>query len=131
MGVPEGALAPPAQDFADCWLSACRSPRRPVTPGFVADTGLALQLAEIGVILLMFGVGFHFSLKTCCLYARSRCPGLSRRLAVATALGMMLGLWLGGRSRQRGVRARAVGREHRGAARACRRATWSRPKRDG
>jgi CPA2 family monovalent cation:H+ antiporter-2 len=35
----------------------------PATPGFVADTELALELAEIGVILLMFGVGLHFSLK--------------------------------------------------------------------
>ena len=35
----------------------------PFTPGFVADTGLAMQLAEIGVILLMFGVGLHFHLK--------------------------------------------------------------------
>src|SRR5918995_4335731 len=34
----------------------------PFTPGFVADTGLASQLAEIGVILLMFGVGLHFSI---------------------------------------------------------------------
>ena len=34
----------------------------PHTPGFVADTGLALQLAEIGVILLMFGVGLHFTI---------------------------------------------------------------------
>ena len=37
--------------------------RRPVHPGFVADTSLAPELAEIGVILLMFGVGLHFSLK--------------------------------------------------------------------
>lgn len=36
---------------------------RPFTPGFVADTSLAPELAEIGVILLMFGVGLHFSLK--------------------------------------------------------------------
>jgi CPA2 family monovalent cation:H+ antiporter-2 len=35
----------------------------PHTPGFVADQSLALELAEIGVILLMFGVGLHFSLK--------------------------------------------------------------------
>src|SRR3979490_1949102 len=35
----------------------------PFTPGFIADPGLALQLADIGVILLMFGVGLHFSLK--------------------------------------------------------------------
>ena len=35
----------------------------PFTPGFVADQSLANELAEIGVILLMFGVGLHFSLK--------------------------------------------------------------------
>lgn len=37
----------------------------PGTPGFVADIGLSSQLAEIGVILLMFGVGLHFSLGAC------------------------------------------------------------------
>ncbi len=67
----------------------------PFTPGFVADTGLAMQLAEIGVILLMFGVGLHFSLKDLLSVRRIAVPGAIAQIAVATALGMMLGLWLG------------------------------------
>ena len=67
----------------------------PFTPGFVADTGLALQLAEIGVILLMFGVGLHFSLKDLMSVRKIAVPGAILQIAVATALGMMLGLWLG------------------------------------
>lgn len=67
----------------------------PFTPGFVADTGLAMQLAEIGVILLMFGVGLHFSLNDLLSVRRIAVPGAIAQIAVATALGMMLGLWLG------------------------------------
>lgn len=67
----------------------------PFTPGFVADTGLAMQLAEIGVILLMFGVGLHFSLKDLLSVRKIAVPGAIAQIAVATALGMMLGLWLG------------------------------------
>ena len=47
----------------------------PFTPGFVADTGLAMQLAEIGVILLMFGVGLHFSLKDLLSVRKIAVPG--------------------------------------------------------
>ncbi|MBN8804931.1 MAG: Kef family K(+) transporter [Sphingopyxis terrae] len=67
----------------------------PFTPGFVADTGLALQLAEIGVILLMFGVGLHFSLKDLLSVRRIAVPGAVVQIAAATALGTVLGLWLG------------------------------------
>ncbi|UKK83345.1 Kef family K(+) transporter [Sphingopyxis sp. BSN-002] len=67
----------------------------PFTPGFVADTDLALQLAEIGVILLMFGVGLHFSLKDLLSVRKIAVPGAILQIAVATALGVMLGLWLG------------------------------------
>ncbi|HWW57083.1 MAG TPA: YbaL family putative K(+) efflux transporter [Sphingopyxis sp.] len=67
----------------------------PFTPGIVADTGLAMQLAEIGVILLMFGVGLHFSLKDLLSVRKIAVPGAIAQIAVATALGMMLGLWLG------------------------------------
>ena len=67
----------------------------PFTPGFVADTGLAMQLAEIGVILLMFGVGLHFSLKDLLSVRKIAVPGAIAQIAVATALGMMLGLSLG------------------------------------
>ena len=67
----------------------------PFTPGIVADTGLALQLAEIGVILLMFGVGLHFSLKDLLSVRRIAVPGAIVQIAVATSLGIALGLWLG------------------------------------
>ncbi|MEP9377557.1 YbaL family putative K(+) efflux transporter [Aquabacter sp. CN5-332] len=67
----------------------------PFTPGFVADQGLALQLAEIGVILLMFGVGLHFSLKDLLSVKAIAIPGAIVQIAVATLLGMGLA-WLMG-----------------------------------
>lgn len=60
----------------------------PATPGFVADVGLAGQLAEIGVMLLMFGVGLHFSLDDLLEVKRIALPGAVVQIAVATALGM-------------------------------------------
>ena len=60
----------------------------PATPGFVADIGLSLQLAEIGVMLLMFGVGLHFSLDDLWAVRRIAVPGAIVQIAVATALGM-------------------------------------------
>ncbi len=60
----------------------------PATPGFVADVGLAAQLAEIGVMLLMFGVGLHFSLDDLMAVKRIAVPGAIVQIAVATALGM-------------------------------------------
>ena len=66
----------------------------PHTPGFVADTGLALQLAEIGVILLMFGVGLHFSIKDLLVVRRLAVPGAVVQIATATAIGAGLAhLW--------------------------------------
>jgi CPA2 family monovalent cation:H+ antiporter-2 len=59
----------------------------PATPGFVADMGLAQQLAEIGVILLMFGVGLHFSVSDLLRVRRIAVPGAMVQIAVATALG--------------------------------------------
>lgn len=67
----------------------------PFTPGFVADAGLANELAEIGVILLMFGVGLHFSLRDLLAVKNIAVPGAIVQIAVATLLGMGLGLWLG------------------------------------
>ncbi len=61
----------------------------PFTPGFVADSGLAQQLAEIGVILLMFGVGLHFSLATLWEQRRIALPGAVVQIAVATAVGAL------------------------------------------
>ena len=60
----------------------------PATPGFVADVELAQQLAEIGVMLLMFGVGLHFSLKDLMEVRRIALPGAVIQIAVATAMGM-------------------------------------------
>lgn len=59
----------------------------PATPGFVADVGLAAQLAEIGVMLLMFGVGLHFSLDDLMAVKRIALPGAIVQIAVATLLG--------------------------------------------
>lgn len=62
----------------------------PFTPGFVADTHLAPQLAEIGVILLMFGVGNHFSIGDLLAVRRIALPGAIGQVAVATVLGFGL-----------------------------------------
>lgn len=65
----------------------------PFTPGFVADQALANELAEIGVILLMFGVGLHFSLKDLLSVKAIAIPGAVGQIAFATLLGMGLA-WL-------------------------------------
>jgi CPA2 family monovalent cation:H+ antiporter-2 len=67
----------------------------PYTPGFVADQSLASELAEIGVILLMFGVGLHFSLKELWSVRLIAVPGAIVQIAVATAFGVGLGSLLG------------------------------------
>jgi CPA2 family monovalent cation:H+ antiporter-2 len=67
----------------------------PFTPGFVADTNLALQLAEIGVILLMFGVGLHFSLRDLMSVKAIAIPGAVAQIAIATLLGMGLAHLMG------------------------------------
>ncbi len=67
----------------------------PSTPGFVADQGLANELAEIGVILLMFGVGLHFSMKDLMSVKAIALPGAIVQIAVATLMGMGLGWTVG------------------------------------
>ena len=67
----------------------------PFTPGYVADQDIANELAEIGVILLMFGVGLHFSLKDLLSVRAIAMPGAVVQIAVATAMGMGLGWALG------------------------------------
>ena len=62
----------------------------PFTPGYVADQQIADQLAEIGVILLMFGVGLHFSLKDLLSVRAIAIPGAVAQIVVATLLGMAL-----------------------------------------
>ena len=67
----------------------------PSTPGFVADIGIASQLSEIGVMLLMFGVGLHFSINDLMSVKRIALPGAIIQMAIATALGMALAYWWG------------------------------------
>lgn len=67
----------------------------PFTPGFVADAGLAQELAEIGVILLMFGVGLHFSLRDLLAVKNIAIPGALVQIAVATLLGIGIGYMMG------------------------------------
>ena len=67
----------------------------PASPGFVADVELASQLAEIGVMLMMFGVGLHFSIQDLMAVRRIAIPGAIVQIAVATALGAAMALWWG------------------------------------
>src|SRR5690242_19904760 len=67
----------------------------PFTPGFIADQQLAPQLAEIGVILLMFGVGLHFSLKDLLAIRAIVIPGAVAQVAASAGLGWTLA-WLWG-----------------------------------
>jgi CPA2 family monovalent cation:H+ antiporter-2 len=69
----------------------------PFTPGFAADQALALQLAEVGVILLMFGVGLHFSVKDLMAVRAIAIPGAILQMAASILLGEGLG-WLMGLS---------------------------------
>ena len=66
----------------------------PATPGFVADVALAGQLSEIGVMLLMFGVGLHFSIRDLMEVRKVALPGAVLQIVVATAMGAGLAhLW--------------------------------------
>jgi len=67
----------------------------PFTPGFIGNQALANELAEIGVILLMFGVGLHFSLDDLMKAKAIAIPGAIVQILVATLLGWALALWLG------------------------------------
>ena len=67
----------------------------PYTPGFVADQALGAELAELGVILLMFGVGLHFSLKDLMSVRALAIPGALVQIAFATLLGLGLATLLG------------------------------------
>jgi monovalent cation:H+ antiporter-2, CPA2 family len=67
----------------------------PYTPGFVADQSLAPELAEVGVILLMFGVGLHFSLKDLLSVRMIALPGALGQIAFATLLGWGMGTLMG------------------------------------
>ncbi|HYH91811.1 MAG TPA: cation:proton antiporter [Candidatus Saccharimonadales bacterium] len=67
----------------------------PFTPGLTADAGIATELAEIGVILLMFGVGIHFSIRDLLAVRGIAIPGALGQITVATLLGVGLGVALG------------------------------------
>lgn len=67
----------------------------PSTPGFVADMALTAQLAEIGVMLLMFGVGLHFSMGDLMAVKRIAVPGAMLQITIATLLGAGAGYWWG------------------------------------
>ncbi|WP_288417403.1 cation:proton antiporter, partial [uncultured Novosphingobium sp.] len=67
----------------------------PFTPGYVAHTGIANELAEIGVILLMFGVGLHFSLRDLLSVRRIAIPGAIGQIVAATLMGMGLSYVMG------------------------------------
>src|SRR5919107_308161 len=67
----------------------------PFTPGFVADADLAPQLAELGVILLMFGVGIHFSIKDLLAVRKVAIPGAVGQIAIATGLTTAVAIWWG------------------------------------
>lgn len=67
----------------------------PFTPGYVADQALAAELAELGIILLMFGVGLHFSLADLISVRAIALPGALIQIVVATLLGLGLALTMG------------------------------------
>lgn len=67
----------------------------PYTPGFVGDQETALQFAEIGVVLLMFGVGLHFDLRDLLAVKKIAIPGAVGQITVATALGTLAAVALG------------------------------------
>lgn len=67
----------------------------PFTPGWAADSGLASQLAEIGVILLMFGVGLHFSVSDLMKVRKVAIPGAIVQIAAATVMGWGVGRFIG------------------------------------
>jgi len=65
----------------------------PATPGFVADMHIAAQLSEIGVMLLMFGVGLHFSFNDLLAVKRIAVPGAVLQMSLATGLGLWVAWW--------------------------------------
>ena len=67
----------------------------PATPGFVADVQLTSQLAEIGVMLMMFGVGLHFSLDDLMAVRRIAIPGAMAQIIGATMSGAAVAMWWG------------------------------------
>jgi CPA2 family monovalent cation:H+ antiporter-2 len=75
----------------------------PFTPGFVGDPQIASQLADLGVILLMFGVGIHFSVRDLLAVRSIAVPGALAQIAIATALTMGVAVWWWGWSAGEGL----------------------------
>src|SRR5437870_3692650 len=67
----------------------------PFTPRFIGDPGLALQLADIGVILLMFGVGLHFSMRDLLSLRKALIPAIMAQIAISTCLGATIAWFIG------------------------------------
>jgi len=67
----------------------------PFTPGFIADQDMAFQLSELGVMLLMFGVGLHFSLQDLMSVRAIAIPGALAQIVVATGLGWLMAWGMG------------------------------------
>lgn len=67
----------------------------PYTPGFIADVKIAEELSEIGIVMLMFGVGLHFSLKDLLDVRRIALPGAIAQIGCATVMGAALAHWWG------------------------------------
>ena len=86
----------------------------PHTAGFVADTELAPQLAEIGVILLMFGVGLHFSPRDLMQVRKVALPGALAQIAAATGMGWALGRFALGMSEEQRAGTLAGNGQHAG-----------------
>src|SRR6266536_1663901 len=85
----------------------------PATPGFVADVSPASQLAEIGVMLLMFGVGLHFSLDDLLAVRRVVVPGAVVQMGISAGLGIAVAaLWGGSLAAGLVFGSRALSREH-------------------
>ena len=78
----------------------------PYSPGFVADSHTVEQFAELGVILLMFGVGLHFHLKDLIAVQKVAVPGAVVQISVATVLGVSV------RERQRHAASSDLGWQH-------------------
>lgn len=75
----------------------------PFTPGFVGDVGIAEQFSEVGIVLLMFGVGLHFSLKDLMEVRRIALPGAIGQIAAATFMGWAFAYYYWGWSHESGM----------------------------
>jgi len=97
------------------WLSPRRSGNWPFTPGFVGDMDAISQLAEMGVIFMLFGVGLHFSLRDLWDVRRIAIPGAALQTIITATLGFLLTQLWGGRPRRVLCWVSDLGCQYRGA----------------